>query len=228
MHRRSRRAPPSPAAGDGRPVRGLSEHMPSILALEKISKRFGAVVVADAHRPRARRGRGARHHRTERRRQDHAVRHRDRHGARPTPGASSSPAATSPGCAPERRCRMGIGALVPDPAAVRRHDRVREPGGGGGVRRRPGRARRLSALRRVARAMRPRRQGEPAGRRAHAARPQAAGACARARDPAARASARRGRRRPDRARMRGAGRPDQGVFAAAASRSSGSSTSCMR
>ena len=39
--------------------------------------------------------------------------------------------------APERRCRLGIAPLVPDPAAVRRHDRVREPGGGGGVRRRP-------------------------------------------------------------------------------------------
>ena len=48
----------------------------------------------------------------------------------------------------------GHRALVPDPAAVRRHDRVREPGGGGGLRRRQARARRLCPLRRAARAMR--------------------------------------------------------------------------
>ena len=123
---------------------------------------------------------------------------------------------------------MGIGALVSDSAAVQRHDRVREPGGGGGVRRRPQRARRLSALRRTARALRPRRQGQQAGRQADAARPQAARTRARAGDAAAAAAARRGRRRPDRARMHGAGRSDPKTCVAAASRSSGSSMSCMR
>ena len=201
--------------------------MAAILALSKISKRFGAVVVADGIDLALARRRGARHHRPERRRQDHAVRHHDRHGrARCRPRA-----VRRPGHHPHdagAALPHGHRALVPDPAAVRRHDRVREPRGGGGVRRRPARARRLWPLRRAAGAMRPRRQGQPPGRQPDAARPQAARTRARARDRAARAAARRGRRRPDRARDRGAGRRWSRRCARAACRSSGSSTSCMR
>ena len=83
----------------------------------------------------------------------------------------------------------------------------------GRLRPRPARARRLWRLRRGARPMRPRRQGEPAGRRAHAARPQAARARTCAGDAAARAAARRGGGRIDRARMRRAGRPDPRRYA---------------
>ena len=71
------------------------------------------------------------------------------------------------------------------------------------------------------------RQGEPAGGRADAARSQAARACTGACDRAARAAARRGRRRPDRARMPGAGRLIKEMRRPAC-RSSGSSTWCMR
>ena len=107
--------------------------MPAILALEKISKRFGAIVVADGIDLALARRRGARHHRAERRRQDHAVRHRSPAPSRPTPGASSSTARdiTRPAAASGAAARHR--ALVSDPAAVRRHDRVREPRG----RRRP-------------------------------------------------------------------------------------------
>ncbi len=96
--------------------------MPPILAFEKISKRFGAVVDRErrstSRSPRARRsassGRTA--------------------PARPRCSASR-PARCAPDAGrvlfagaditrlpPERRCRLGIGALVPDSAAVRRHD----------------------------------------------------------------------------------------------------------
>ena len=80
---------PDSAGHDGMAVDAA---MPPILALDKISKRFGAVVVADGDRPRARRGRGARHHRAERRRQDHAVRHHRPARCAPTPAACCSPA----------------------------------------------------------------------------------------------------------------------------------------
>ncbi len=122
--------------------------MPPILTLSKISKRFGAVVVADGIDLALARRRGARHHRSERRRQDHAVRHHHRHGRAGCRARVLRRTATSPAPTPERRCRDGHRALVPDPAAVRRHDRVREPGGGGGLRQRPARARRLCPLRR--------------------------------------------------------------------------------
>ena len=130
--------------------------------------------------------------------------------------------------APERRCRLGIGALVSNSAAVRRHERVRESGGRGRLRRQPPRARRLRPLRGAARPMRARGQGEPACRQPDAARPQAARARTCTGNRAARASSRRGRWRPDRARMRDAGRTHSRASARAASPSSGSSTSCMR
>ncbi len=91
--------------------------MPPILAFEKISKRFGAVVVAKEIDLALERRRGARHHRAERRRQDHAVRHRERNGSRPTPGASCFAGAEITRPAPERRCRLGIGRSfqIPQP-----------------------------------------------------------------------------------------------------------------
>ena len=104
--------------------------------------------------------------------------------------------------------------------------RVREPGGRGSFRRRRSRARRLCALHRYPRAVRPCRQGQPPAGATHPARPQAPRTRARAGDRSAGAAARRGRRRPDRARMPGAGRADHRGPAPRASRSSGSSTSC--
>ena len=78
--------------------------MSSILAFEKISKRFGAIVVADGIDLALARRRGARHHRAERRRQDHAVRHRDRHACRRTPGRVVLAGDDITRLPPERRC----------------------------------------------------------------------------------------------------------------------------
>ena len=162
------------------------------------------------HRPRARRGRGARHHRAERRRQDHAVRHHRPAPSRPTPAACIFDGADITRATPERRCRLGIARSfqIPQPFGGMTvfENLVVAAAFGGGKRERDVYGRCAELLD----AMRPRRQGQPAGRRAHAARPQAARACARARDRAARAAARRSRRRPDRARDRSAGGADQG------------------
>ena len=57
------------------------------------------------HRSRAWRGRGARHSRTERRRQDDIVRHHQRHGARRIPAVCSMPAPTLRKCRPSGAAR---------------------------------------------------------------------------------------------------------------------------
>ena len=109
--------------------------MPPILAFDKISKRFGAVIVAQAIDLTVADG--------------EALGIIGPNGAgkttlfgiasgtvRPDAGRVVFAGSDITRLAPERRCRMGIGALVPDSAAVQRHERVREPGCGGGVRRR--------------------------------------------------------------------------------------------
>ena len=175
--------------------RTVERPMPPILAFDKVSKRFGAVIVAQAI--------------------DLAVAEGEALGiigpngagkttlfgiasgtVRPDAGRVIFAGSDITRLAPGTPLPHGHRPVVPDSAAVQRHDRVREPGCGGGVRRRAQRARRLSALRRTARAMRPRRQGKQAGRPAHAARPQAArtrprawrrsrGCCSSTRSPAA-------------------------------------------
>ena len=109
----------------------MNRHGP-ILALEKISKRFGAVVVADGIDLSLAEG--------------EALGIIGPNGAGkttlfgiatgtvgPTPAASCSTGPTSPRC---RRSGAAAWAraFVPDSAAVRRHDGVREPRGRGGVR----------------------------------------------------------------------------------------------
>ena len=203
--------------------------MPPILALEKISKRFGAVVVADGHRPRAR-----------------ARARRSASSGRTAPArprCSASPPAPSPPdagrvifdgaditrAAARAALPPGHRALVPDPAAVRRHDRVREPRGRGRLRRRPQRARRLRPLRRAARAtaaLPTRPTGRPAASRCSIA----SGSSSRARSPPRPRvllldEVAGGLTEHECAR---AGRADPRHARAAACRSSGSSMSCMR
>src|ERR1700751_5518113 len=125
--------------------------MPAILAFEKISKRFGAVVVARAL--------------------DLALAEGEALGIIGPNGAGKTTLfGIASGTAPRPPFPPGHRPLVSDSAAVKRHDRVREPGGGGGVRRRPPRARRLCGLRRAHRTMRPRSQGQSARPQPHAPR----------------------------------------------------------
>ena len=200
--------------------------MPAILTLEKISKRFGAVVVADNIDLTLLRGEalgiigpnGAgkttlfgiddRHG---------GARRRPRHVRGPRHHPHDAGAALPHGDRP----------LVPGAAAVRRHD-VFENLVVAAASAAAGASARSMPAAPTARPMRPGRQGQPPRRRADPARPQAAGAGPRARHRAARVAARRGRRRPDRARDARHWSTDQRRARRPASRSSGSSTSCMR
>ena len=176
--------------------------LPSSLS-NKISKRFGA----DRDRGRGRSGARRRARRSASSGRTGPARRRcsasSAARSRPMPAASSSRAAISRRRRRRGAARLGIGALVSDPAAVRRHERCSRisvvAAAFGGRRRERDAYERLHG---DSRALRPRRQGEPPRRQPHAARPQAAGARPRARDRSARAAARRGRGRPDRARMR--------------------------
>ena len=139
--------------------------MPPILALDKISKRFGAVVVAQAIDLTLADGEalgiigpngagkttlfGIVTGTVRARRRPRRLRGK-RHHARSRRNAAAAWASAR-------------SFQIPQPFDGM--TRVREPGRGGGVRRRAQRARRLSALRRVARALRPGRQGQQAGRR---------------------------------------------------------------
>jgi ABC-type branched-subunit amino acid transport system ATPase component len=152
--------------------------VPSILAFEKVSKRFGAIVVAQEIDLALAEG--------------EALGIIGPNGAGKTTLFGIASGTTQPDAgrvllagtditrlAPERRCRMGIGRSfqVPQPFSgmtlfenlvVARRSAAAK-------------ARRLWPLRRTAQPMRSIRQGEPAGQQPHAARPQAAraGACAR-------------------------------------------------
>ena len=153
--------------------------MAALLALESVSQ---VVRLAQGDRrpqARGRRGRGARHRRPQRRRQDDAL-NVIIGRLRPDAGRVSSrprhhrvPAAR----ALPRRHR----ADLPDPPSLRRADGVRERPGRRDLRRRHGPSARPTAPARRARADRPRRQGQHARRHADPARAQAAGAGARAR-----------------------------------------------
>ena len=121
------------------------------------------------------------------------------------------------GCAPERRCRRGDRPRVPDPAAVRRHDRVRERAGRRHVRAPASpRPRPTSAASRcwsVCGLI------DLANRRAESlgpAAPQAARAGPGAGDRSARAAAGRDRRRADRRRGGRARRHDHAAARSAA------------
>ena len=96
--------------------------MPSILAFDKISKRFGAVVVADAIDLALAEGEALGIIGPNGAGKTTLFGIVERHGARPTPGASCSPAATSPRLAPRAPLPHGHRPLVPDSAAVQRHD----------------------------------------------------------------------------------------------------------
>ena len=124
----------------------------------------------------------------------------------PTPGASSSRAVTSPRFAPERRCRMGIGRSfqIPQPFNGMSvfENLVVAAAFGGGRSERDAYPRCVELLEQCGLADKANR---PAGRLTLLDRKRLELA-PRARDAAAAASPRRGRRRPDRARMHGAGR----------------------
>ncbi len=73
--------------------------------------------------------RGGRDHRSQRRRQDHAVRRDLRASPRRTAAGSSWPATTSAGSPPNRRAQRGLGRSFQDARLVPGHDRRRGPGG---------------------------------------------------------------------------------------------------
>ena len=133
------------------------------------------------HRPGARRRRVARHHRAEWRRQDDVVQHRQRYG-----GAGFRPRAL---CRPRYHSRSSRAALhhghrkvLPDPASVRRHERIRECRGCRRLRRPPARARRVRPLHGDSRSLRACRESQPTLGKSHPRRSQAARARARAGD----------------------------------------------
>ena len=70
----------------------------ALLQIDGLTKRFGGVRRLRRHRARRADGRAARHHRPERRRQDHADRPARRRDRAELPAASLSTAATSPRC----------------------------------------------------------------------------------------------------------------------------------
>ena len=79
-----------------RTVREACAVAEALLRIEGLTKRFGGVVASDGDHARRPGGRTARHHRPERRRQDHADRPIVRRDRRPMPAASGSTATTSP------------------------------------------------------------------------------------------------------------------------------------
>ena len=124
-----------PHAAAGRAVRArrhrrpAGEHAPWLSRCSQIdglTKRFGGVRRLRRHHARRARGRAARHHRAERRRQDHADRPTHRRDRARMPAASASPASDITALPIYRRSGAGARALVPDHLAVPRLHRARQ------------------------------------------------------------------------------------------------------
>ena len=202
--------------------------MPPILALDKISKRFGAIVIADGIDLALAEG--------------EALGIIGPNGAGkttlfgimtgtvpPMPAACCSTAPISPACRRRGAAVMGIARSfqIPQPfGGMTVFENLVVAAAFGDAPARARRLRRAASICSISCGL-----ADKANRHAGTltlARPQAARARARARDRAARPAPRRDRGRPDRARMRRLVDADQGSARATACRSSGSSTSCMR
>ncbi len=180
-----------------------------LLKAEGLGKSFGAVRVLSRRQFRGSSRRGPGHPRPERGRQDDAVQPGQRRRRSSIEAAWFSRDSGSMREPPYRRCQHGDRTDLPNPPALRQHDDVREPPRRGVLRRRAIRGRKLRTLRRDPAGLRSVRQGQPLRGLADAARPQAPRTRARARFQSQAPAARRDRRRIDRRRGPGLGRPYQ-------------------
>ena len=130
--------------------------------VDRAGRRLQALRLGQGDRPvqhGAGRGRGARRRRPQRRRQEHDVQHHFRRGAAER-GAGALRRPRYHADAGPRALPDGDRALLPDPPSLRQHDRVREPAGGRGLRRRSFRSRLLWGMPRDPRPHRPPGEGE--------------------------------------------------------------------